>query len=135
MNILNCHMKLIQVLTYSKHWWSTEIKKKYQDFARIKRTWKTECFTDKNFWKIKNSLYYNIWKIKKECWKNFLIKKFQNLSEKLESENTVRCWQMLHYMNSQITEIISMLSELKNQVIILIRKKKMMIWNIFFLII
>ena len=37
-------------------------------------------------------------------------------------------------MNSQISEIISAFSELKNWIIILI-KKKIMIWNIFFLII
>lgn len=100
--ILDQYAKPIKLTSYSKRWWGEKVKKARSHYARIRRDWQAGLIEEKEHRENRNKYYRTIRQAKRECWETF-IGGPQEVRDKLNSEDTAKCWQALRYTNPKTT--------------------------------
>ena len=92
--LLNNHVKITQITSYSKQWWNRKVAEARLTWAKNKRRLGRNEDLKEEFKYARNQYYWIIRKAKRECWQDFLQEKPQSSDAAIDKNH---CWIALKY--------------------------------------
>ena len=125
---LTKYIKIIRIISFSKRWWNEEMKQTRKILSAAKRRWK-KYIRDGNqrLREVRNQYYRVIRKAKKQCWQFFLQDDAEVIFDRIQQEDTNKCWTTLRFINSRTQITISALKRSDEITAIIMKNKETLI--------